>query len=300
MIVSALLVAVLLHILIIGIFQFVELRILSKEHYDEIVPRAFDTRKERAQIDPEILEVIGQPQPTPQPVTRPIPDPPKAVMPPVESKLEFFEDGSPTGTPDVIPDVLATEKPLTPDALDLSGLEGKEAGADFEDVLQAGTLVKPGPENPARPTLNEGFGGTGEGGGGGAINLDELLRLSGPPPPNQRIILKGEVLFEYDSSQLRPEGIAELEKLARYLQEFPETIVRIEGYTDAYGSEEYNQSLSETRAQAVANWLIVERQMHPKKVEAYGLGSSNLRTPRNASVQEQEINRRVEIILNTP
>ena len=72
------------------------------------------------------------------------------------------------------------------------------------------------------------------------------------------------------------------------LNDFPETVIRVDGHTDSTGSEEYNQRLSERRADAVKRALI-QRNVHPDRIESVGYGETMPVSSVNA------LNRRVEI-----
>ena len=63
------------------------------------------------------------------------------------------------------------------------------------------------------------------------------------------------VFFEYDKSDISPEGQQILERQARWLQQYRNVTVTIEGHTDERGTREYNLALGERRAQAVKNVL---------------------------------------------
>jgi outer membrane protein OmpA-like peptidoglycan-associated protein len=114
---------------------------------------------------------------------------------------------------------------------------------------------------------------------------------------NQNVIvttLKSDVMFDHDSATLKPGAYVELDRiagiLAGILNEYPETVVRVEGHTDASGSETYNQQLSERRANAVKNALI-QRGVNPGRIVALGFGES---MPVSSS---PDINRRVSIVI---
>src|SRR5215203_337231 len=66
---------------------------------------------------------------------------------------------------------------------------------------------------------------------------------------------KDKVLFGYDQSDLSTQAQGSLNKLANVLQKYPDTNIEILGHTDDKGSDEYNQSLSERRANAAAGYL---------------------------------------------
>jgi peptidoglycan-associated lipoprotein len=63
------------------------------------------------------------------------------------------------------------------------------------------------------------------------------------------------IYFGYDESSLSAEGKAAAEAIARFLQDFPEVTVRVEGHADERGTNEYNLALGERRAQAVQQYL---------------------------------------------
>ncbi|HMB89934.1 MAG TPA: OmpA family protein, partial [Rhodothermales bacterium] len=64
------------------------------------------------------------------------------------------------------------------------------------------------------------------------------------------------ILFDFDSSALRPEAKSNLRELANSLQEYDNTDVTIVGHTDSRGSDEYNYALSERRASSAASYLM--------------------------------------------
>jgi OOP family OmpA-OmpF porin len=120
-----------------------------------------------------------------------------------------------------------------------------------------------------------------------------------PPPVAEKITLSGAVLFDFDKASLRPEGRSELaravaqvkEKLAAYTLE--QRQVTVTGHTDSVGSEAYNQTLSERRAQTVAEFMVDEG-VDPRIIRARGAGESEP-VASNASEQGRQENRRVEI-----
>jgi outer membrane protein OmpA-like peptidoglycan-associated protein len=84
---------------------------------------------------------------------------------------------------------------------------------------------------------------------------------------------KSDVMFDFDSAILKPGAFAEIDRIAGVLNQFPQTVVRVEGHTDSKGSEVYNQELSERRANAVKN-ALVQRGVNPQRVVALGYGES--------------------------
>lgn len=109
--------------------------------------------------------------------------------------------------------------------------------------------------------------------------------------PNTAINLK--IVFEPGMYQLKPEFYySELKHLAKILQQRPSTRVIIEGHTDNVGDANYNQTLSQKRAQAVVQALIDGFDIEPRRVSAIGYGETDPLLP-NTSPANREINRRV-------
>ena len=99
---------------------------------------------------------------------------------------------------------------------------------------------------------------------------------------------KSELMFDYDSSIIKPGGLTEISRVANVLNNYPQTVLTVEGHTDSKGSEEYNQRLSEQRALAVKNALI-QQNVESSRINAVGFGESRPISSNDAT------NRRVEI-----
>lgn len=105
-----------------------------------------------------------------------------------------------------------------------------------------------------------------------------------------RASFKGETFFDYDKSTLLPGAYAEVRRIADILNKYPQTTIEVGGHTDTRGSEEYNQVLSEKRANAVKNELINNGVM-ARRIRAVGYGESR------PISSDHAMNRRVEIII---
>ena len=77
-----------------------------------------------------------------------------------------------------------------------------------------------------------------------------------PEYVDETVSLSAKTLFNFDKDDLRPQAIETLNSLAARLSDANVQAVRVEGHTDFMGSEQYNQALSERRANAVANYLV--------------------------------------------
>lgn len=104
-----------------------------------------------------------------------------------------------------------------------------------------------------------------------------------------------DILFPIDSAQLAPGARDSLDEMASVLNEYPKSAVVIQGYTDSTGTEEHNQSLSERRAQAVKNYLVL-RGVDEERMTALGFGES-APIASNSSESGRQRNRRVDILV---
>jgi OOP family OmpA-OmpF porin len=84
-----------------------------------------------------------------------------------------------------------------------------------------------------------------------------------------------DVHFDFDKSTLKPEAKTILKRNIQILKDNPKAKVRIAGYTSASGTEEYNQKLSERRANAVQEYLINEGVITRDRLSTIGYGESN-------------------------
>lgn len=112
---------------------------------------------------------------------------------------------------------------------------------------------------------------------------------------NIRLIMPGNLTFEVDNYNVRSEFYGTLESVALVLKEFTKTSIRIGGHTDSTGSDSYNQTLSERRANSVGQFLIVQGVM-AGRVSTSGYGK---RYPiaSNNNAAGRQANRRVELEL---
>jgi outer membrane protein OmpA-like peptidoglycan-associated protein len=87
-----------------------------------------------------------------------------------------------------------------------------------------------------------------------------------------RIDMPGDVLFDFDKTDLKPAAQDTLEKLAEVIRAKAKGTVRINGYTDSKGSDPYNQQLSEGRAESVKKWLTTNGNLPAAGLRAQGFG----------------------------
>ncbi len=133
----------------------------------------------------------------------------------------------------------------------------------------------------------------------GFSDLDQLLSQKGPLGSGTKLRLPDDQLFEYDSDVLQSSAISQLQKLGTLIQRNPKSTFRVEGYTDSFGTFEYNLELSQRRADSVKRYLVEVMRINPAQVETHGYGAAKFRSSPNGSIEEQNANRRVEVVVHT-
>jgi outer membrane protein OmpA-like peptidoglycan-associated protein len=133
----------------------------------------------------------------------------------------------------------------------------------------------------------------------GFSDLDQLLAQKGPLGSGTKLRLPDDQLFQYDSDVLQGSAITQLQKLGTLIQRNPKATFSVEGYTDSFGTYEYNLDLSQRRADSVKRYLVEAMRINPAQVETRGYGSAKFRASPNGSIEEQSPNRRVEVVVHT-
>ncbi len=95
-----------------------------------------------------------------------------------------------------------------------------------------------------------------------------------PPPAPTRVTFSADSLFDFNSSVIKPAGIVELDKLAADLRGVDFNTIEVIGHTDRIGSVAYNQRLSNERATAVKDYLVMSAIIGPTQVTARGVAST--------------------------
>ncbi|MCG9726008.1 OmpA family protein [Vibrio brasiliensis] len=107
--------------------------------------------------------------------------------------------------------------------------------------------------------------------------------------------LLGTGSFELNSTQLKPESASQLDELVEFLNTYPQAKVEVIGYTDSSGAAEYNQIVSEKRAESVASTLE-QKGIDASRITARGEGENNP-VASNDTREGRQQNRRVEVIV---
>ncbi|MCX2738665.1 OmpA family protein [Pontibacter sp. M82] len=119
-------------------------------------------------------------------------------------------------------------------------------------------------------------------------------------------LIEEKVRFEFDRARVQDSYKQLLDSITVALQKYPDHVLLIKGHADYIGSEEYNQALSERRAEAVKEYLIQQGVQNPDRLVTKGYGETqplvkvNERLSRRRTEKERAQNRRVGFEMNTP
>ena len=110
---------------------------------------------------------------------------------------------------------------------------------------------------------------------------------------NLRLIMPSNITFATGQSYITSGFHETLDAIARVLNKYEKTLLSIEGHTDSQGAEQFNQDLSEQRADSVKQYLV-NQNILSDRLRTTGYGESSPVSD-NATAQGRALNRRVEI-----
>ncbi len=84
-----------------------------------------------------------------------------------------------------------------------------------------------------------------------------------------------DALYKFNSAALQPGGQSDLDKFANELKGTTYEHINVYGYTDRLGSDEYNQKLSQQRADSVKDYLIDKDGLDASKIDTHGMGKAD-------------------------
>lgn len=113
--------------------------------------------------------------------------------------------------------------------------------------------------------------------------------VAAPVEPQIAVLEFNDVNFDFDQSTLTPAAKKSLDEYIQTLKENPKAEIRIEGYTSKMGTEEYNQNLSQKRADAVKSYLVNEGGIKQDRLKTVGYGATN---PKAYEANPDQINSR--------
>jgi len=114
--------------------------------------------------------------------------------------------------------------------------------------------------------------------------------------PRGLVVNMPDVLFDFGQYTLKPAARERLARISGIVGAYPDLLLEVEGHTDSIGSDEYNQKLSEKRADSVRDYLV-NNGVSTDKVIARGLGKSEP-VADNKTSAGRKLNRRVEMIVS--
>lgn len=190
-------------------------------------------------------------------------------------------------------------------------IAGAIIGAGVGAAIGAGTGGN-NHEHSDNAMLGAGIGAV-VGGALGCLLTKEEVEAAPPPPPApppapqaepapvapepKRIVLRG-VNFDYDKSNIKSQFVPILDEAAQTLKDNPDITVSVEGHTDSIGSDEYNQRLSERRAQAVKQYLV-SKGIDASRLSTAGKGEQEPISPNTKDGRDnpegRAMNRRAEL-----
>jgi outer membrane protein OmpA-like peptidoglycan-associated protein len=125
--------------------------------------------------------------------------------------------------------------------------------------------------------------------------LKEFTELKAQQTERGIVLTMGDVLFAFGKSALLPGAIRNVQKVADFLQKNPTRNILIEGYTDSVGSDEFNLTLSQKRADAVKEQLVA-MGIRSDRITTKGYGKQ-FPVASNESEGGRQLNRRVEVLI---
>ncbi len=109
--------------------------------------------------------------------------------------------------------------------------------------------------------------------------------------------MRFHILFDPGKTEARPSSLGELNQVVGFMRSNQQVSIEIGGHTDDLGNTKTNQKVSETRAQAVMNYLIM-KGIAAKRITVKGYGESKPVVP-NSSPENRQKNRRVEFVIRS-
>ena len=124
----------------------------------------------------------------------------------------------------------------------------------------------------------------------------QIAKLNARETDRGLVVTLGDLLFETGKSDLKGGAAGNLDKLAAFLNEYPDRTVLIEGHTDDVGSDDSNFNLSQRRANSVQSYLVGEG-VEANRLSTSGMGEGSP-VAGNDTVTGRQQNRRVEVIIS--
>lgn len=124
----------------------------------------------------------------------------------------------------------------------------------------------------------------------------QLAELEAKKTERGMVLTLGDVLFDTGRAELKAGAFKTVDRLSTFMRDYPERTLAVEGYTDSVGSDAYNLTLSQRRADAVRAALLT-RGVDGARISTSGLGKASP-VASNDSAAGRQRNRRVEIVIS--
>ena len=195
-----------------------------------------------------------------------------------------------------------TQDPYTGEQKTSHATRGAIFGALGGAAIGALTNTSSGKQAARNALIGAGIGALAGGAIGGYMDnqeaeLRQRLRAAGVSVQRQGnnivLVMASDITFPVDSDQVNPQFSQTLAAVGEVLAEYNKTTIEVSGHTDSTGANQYNQDLSQRRANAVA-YILSQNGVMPQRMYVIGLGETRP-VASNASPAGRAKNRRVEI-----
>lgn len=195
-----------------------------------------------------------------------------------------------------------TQDPYTGEQKTSHATRGALFGALGGAAIGALTNTSSGKQAARNALIGAGIGALVGGAVGGYMDQQEAelrqrLRAAGVSVQRQGnnivLVMASDVTFPVDGDQVQPQFYRTLAAVGEVLAEYNKTTIEVSGHTDSTGSNQYNQDLSQRRANAVA-WVLSQNGVMPQRMYVIGMGETRP-VATNATPAGRAKNRRVEI-----
>jgi outer membrane protein OmpA-like peptidoglycan-associated protein len=173
-----------------------------------------------------------------------------------------------------------------------TGGKVKSAILDGTEVHAAGGTKSVSPKNTS-PYMAQ------VSGPGGSSMCSTTVSVTPPPPPPAPTVMDRMIIhinFDFNKSEIRNIDKAEMQRAINFVRKYPVAQITVEGHTDDIDTDQYNQKLSERRAEAVKKFLVKEGGIDETKITTIGYGETKPVTLNNTA-EGRAANRRAEILV---
>jgi len=118
-----------------------------------------------------------------------------------------------------------------------------------------------------------------------------------PPPAEEQVCITLKIEFDFDKADIKPMYHDQIKQVADFMTTYPESKAVIEGHTDNVGTSDYNQKLSQLRAESVRQYLINKFNINPERLKSVGYGETKPIAD-NKTVEGRAKNRRIDAVID--